>query len=181
MKLALKALLSLGIFLAACADAQISTFQHVIVVFQENRTPDNLFQGLCKAPFGGINSCSTEPTGSQYDIQTTNWLNNTSPTGTTVPQPVALANSYDLSHAHQAFTAQCDINSSGTCLMDGAAGVLCTGACQPQPQFRYVGNSNSILSPYLSIATEYGWGNYMFQTNQGPSFPAHQYIFGGTS
>lgn len=28
------------------AHAQISSFQHIILVIQENRTPDNLFQGL---------------------------------------------------------------------------------------------------------------------------------------
>ena len=27
--------------------AQISNFQHIVIIFQENRTPDNLFQGLC--------------------------------------------------------------------------------------------------------------------------------------
>ena len=26
---------------------------------------------------------------------------------------------------------------------------------------------------------ESGVGNYMFQTNQGPSFPAHHFLFGG--
>jgi phospholipase C len=31
------------------------------------------------------------------------------------------------------------------------------------------------------LAAQYGWANAMFQTNQGPSFPAHQFIFGGTS
>ena len=28
--------------------AQISNFQHIVIIFQENRTPDNLFQGLCE-------------------------------------------------------------------------------------------------------------------------------------
>jgi phospholipase C len=45
----------------------------------------------------------------------------------------------------------------------------------------YVDNSTGILNPYLFLATQYGFANYMFQTNQGPSFPAHQFIFGGTS
>ena len=67
------------------ACAQISSFQHVVVIFQENRTPDNLFQGLCSAPFGSADSCSTNPTASQYNIQTTNWLDKTSPTGVTQP------------------------------------------------------------------------------------------------
>jgi phospholipase C len=65
--------------------------------------------------------------------------------------------------------------------MDGAAGVACSGTCPPTPQFKYVDNASGILDPYLQLVTQYGWANYMFQTNQGPSFPAHQFIFGGTS
>jgi len=42
--------------LGGCAifavSAQIPRFQHVVVIFQENRTCDNLFQGLCTPPFG---------------------------------------------------------------------------------------------------------------------------------
>jgi phospholipase C len=37
------------------------------------------------------------------------------------------------------------------------------------------------VQPYLTMATQYGWANFMFQTNQGPSAPAHLYLFGGTS
>jgi phospholipase C len=48
-------------------------------------------------------------------------------------------------------------------------------------QFRFVDNSSGILDPYLRLARDYGWANHMFQTNQGPSFPAHQSLFGGTS
>ena len=66
--------------------------------------------------------------------------------------------------------------------MDGANDVVCfNGKCPPKPQFRYVDNSTGILDPYLELATQYGWANYMFQTNQGASFPAHQFLFGGTS
>src|ERR1700685_1797092 len=72
------------------AHAQISSFKHVIVVIQENRTPDNLFQGLCTSPFGSSSSCSTKPTGSQYDILTSNWLDKSSSTGTTQPTSVSL-------------------------------------------------------------------------------------------
>jgi len=45
-------------------------FKHVVVIFQENRTPDNLFQGLCQPPFGHGHSCSTTPTERQYNIST---------------------------------------------------------------------------------------------------------------
>jgi phospholipase C len=47
--------------------------------------------------------------------------------------------------------------------------------------FSYVDNSTGILNPYMRLAESYGWANYMFQTNQGPSYPAHQFLFGGSS
>jgi phospholipase C len=65
--------------------------------------------------------------------------------------------------------------------MDGAGNIACSGTCPQKPQFRFVDNSHGILVPYLKLATQYGFANYMFQTNQGPSFPAHQFLFGGTS
>src|SRR5262249_54207807 len=34
---------------------------------------------------------------------------------------------------------------------------------------------------YFDLALQYGFANRMFQTNQGPSFPAHQFILSGTS
>ena len=36
---------------AVTAQTQLSNFKHVVVIVQENRTPDNLFQGLCSAPY----------------------------------------------------------------------------------------------------------------------------------
>src|SRR5271157_1704844 len=106
-----------AIWLGSCAaSAQIAAFQHVIVIFQENRTPDNLFHGLCSAPFGSADSCSTNPSSSQYNIQTRNWLDKNSATGVTQPATVPLANKYDLSHAHSAFIAQCDKDTlTGAC------------------------------------------------------------------
>jgi phospholipase C len=170
------------VLLSITGYAQINHFQHVVVIFQENRTPDNLFQGLCVPPFGSSTRCSANPSPSQYDIQRNNWLNRGVPRGTTTPQPVALAAPYDLGHHHGDFTKMCDADPrSGVCRMDGAAGVACSGTCPTAPQFRYVKNTTGILNPYLTLATQYGWANYMFQTNQGPSFPAHQFIFGGTS
>jgi phospholipase C len=182
MKTTIKVLLLLVLCGAMLAQAQISSFKHVIVIIQENRSPDNLFQGLCTTPFGKKTSCSTTPTGSQYNIQTTNWLDNTSPGGTFVPVPVSLDNNYDPSHRHGAFTTTCDWDTTtSVCRMDGAAGDDCTGTCPTRPAFHYVTNLGSILNPYLTMATSYGWANYMFQTNQGPTFPSHLFLFGGTS
>ena len=167
-------------WLAVTAQAQILQFQHIIVVFQENRTPDNLFYTLC-ASF----SCSQTPNDTQYNIQRANWLDKTSPTEVTQPFGIPLAHRYGVAHGHTAFIGQCNLNKDVNppqCRMDGAA-----FTSPNHGAFGYVLNTvdakhpNGVLAPYLTLAAQYGWANYMFQTNQGPSYPAHQYIFAGTS
>jgi len=159
--------------------AQIARFQHIVIVVQENRTPDNLFRGLCIP----ASVCSSEPANSQYNIQMSHWLDKQQKGGTIEPLPVDLDAGYDLGHGHYDFIVQCDFDpAAGRCLMDGpVSGTACSGKCPSQPVFRYVDNSTGIVDPYLTMATQYGWANYMFQTNQGPSFPAHQFLFGATS
>jgi Phosphoesterase family len=49
----------------------------------------------------------------------------------------------------------------------------------PDPQFRYVDPAD--VAPYFEMAKHYAFADRMFQTNQGPSFPAHQFIISGTS
>ncbi|MFZ0817563.1 MAG: hypothetical protein WAM78_18705, partial [Candidatus Sulfotelmatobacter sp.] len=72
MRLAPKLLLFLLGTIAITAQAQLFNFKHVVVIVQENRTPDNLFQGLCSAPYG---ACAVPPTPqAPYDIQTSNWV-----------------------------------------------------------------------------------------------------------
>jgi phospholipase C len=166
--------------------ATTAVIQNVVIIFQENRTPDDLFYGLCISPYGSSSACSTTPTASQYNIQTSNWLNSSSSTGVTQPGIVALANDYDLSHAHSAFTEMCDLNTStNVCAMDAAWQIpsSCqTGVpdCPPaNPQYMYVNPSD--VAPYLQMAQTYSFADQMFQTNEGPSFPAHQFIISGTS
>ena len=136
--------------------------------------------GLC--PTTNPSACSTQPGPGQYNIQTTAWFDKTSPTKTTNPHAVPLGVGYDNFHTHSAFVAMCDLNANGACTMDGAAHVGCKVKSQPCPTkaaFGYV--ESSWVQPYLDLVKAYGWGNYMFQTNQGNSFPAHQFLFGATS
>jgi phospholipase C len=137
---------------------------HVVVIFQENRTPDNLFHDPVLISRGA-------------DIASSG-LNHH---GETIPlTPVPLANNYDLSHLHSAFV---DMYDDGK--MDGAdlIPIQCANqipACPPSnPQFRYVRPSD--VQPYFSLAEQYSFGDRMFQTNEGPSYPAHQFILSGTS
>ena len=140
--------------------------QNVVVIFQENRSPDNLF-GSNPNFLPGVD-IATSGVNSQ---------------GQTIPlTAVPLANNYDLSHAHSAFVA---MYANGN--MTGADKIAVTcqkgaSGCPPvNPQFKYVDNSSGILNPYFQLAEQYTFGDRMFQTNQGPSFPAHQFIISGTS
>jgi phospholipase C len=134
-----------------------SIIQHVVVIFQENRTPDNLFQDPVLIARGadivqsGINS-----------------------QGQTIPlSPIDLGSNYDLGHTHGSFVEMCHLNTAtGECKMDGAPMI-------PHSAFMYVKPSD--VQPYFQMAEQYTFGDRMFQTNQGPSFPAHQYIISGTS
>jgi phospholipase C len=143
--------------------------QHIVVIFQENRTPDNLFQDPV------LISRGADIAGSGINSD-----------GKTVPlSGISLETDYDLDHSHSAFAAMCDLQSTGQCKMDGADLIHATcvaGAthCPPvTPQFKYVNPSE--VQPYFQLAEQYTFGDRMFQTNQGPSFPAHQFLISGTS
>ena len=136
--------------------------EHVVVIFQENRTPDNLFQDPALIAKGAdIASSGVDSSGIKVPL---------------VAAP--LGSYFDLSHQHAAFVAMYDGGK-----MDGAdkVPVLCyVGNCPlPNPQFEYVQPSD--VRPYFQMAEEYTFGDRMFQTNQGPSFPAHQFLISGTS
>jgi phospholipase C len=158
-----------------------AVIQHVVVIFQENRTPDNLFQGLCIPPYGSAGACGTGQ--DQYDIAQQG-TNSAGKTITLAPIDLGTAGTnpqnYDLSHSHTAFVQMFDNGK-----MDGADLISCSPAAEcppnahPNPQFMYVNPAD--VAPYLAMAQQYTFGDRMFQTNQGPSFPAHQFIFSGTS
>ncbi len=149
-----------------------AVIQHVVVIFQENRTPDNLFQdpALYNPPRSadiaqsGVNSLNQTITLSPIDL------------GTAGSNP----QNYDLSHANSAFVS---MYNGG--LMNGANLIPCSPAANcppnahPNPQFMYVKPSD--VQPYFALAEQYTFGDRMFQTNEGPSFPAHQFILSGTS
>jgi phospholipase C len=139
-------------------DIGANQIQHIVIIFQENRTPDNLFHGL---PGADIANTGLNSKGEVITLQ-----------------PIELASTYGLAHGHGQFTEQYDNGK-----MDGAnkVAVSCTGKpnCPPNPQYMYVNPSD--VQPYFDLAQQYTFGDRMFQTNQGGSFPAHQFIISGTS
>jgi len=142
------------------------------VVVQENRSPDNLF---------GSNT-TFEP---GVDLQQPNsgqWC---------------LGACFDPGHRHLDW--ENEYKHNGSCPGTGnakpctATKTYCNdtvvGSGQGQlpvpvcPQQSYVSGTydNSVVAPYFDIASKYGFANYFFQTNEGPSMPAHQFLFSGTS
>src|ERR1019366_4505127 len=139
--------------------------QHVVVIFQENRTPDNLFRDPVLISRGAnIANSGTDSTGHTIPLQKED-----------------LAWSYNPGHGHNAFNEMCDLNSAtGQCQMDGADlnPVPCPAGTQ-DCTFAYVDQTK--VQPYFQMAEQYTFADRMFQTNQGPSMPAHQFIISGTS
>jgi len=165
MRTAAKVVLLLATLGAARAYAQNSAIQHIIVVVQENRTPDNLFQdsNLIMAGADIVQTGACALTG--------------------IPlKPRPLADCYDLNHYHSAWKNMYDSGKmDGACNINVIKNICSPGSPPTFPQYVYADNSSGAIQPYWDIAEKYGYANYFFQTNQGPSFPAHQFLISGTS
>jgi len=160
--------------LAQSTASQNLPVQHVIIVVQENRTIDNLFANdpnLSGVHFSPTGKCGTQTiTATSYQLDAC----------------------FDASHAHTAWETSydgggmdgfCQIPSGiGSCTTAQQVGIptcVVNGVTVKCPQYTTVNASQ--IDQYFQIAKNGGFANYMFQTNQGPSFPAHQFLFTGTS
>src|SRR6202171_4282675 len=146
--------------------------RHVVVIFQENRTPDNLFQDPVLISRGAdIAQSGKDSTGHTIQLK-----------------KVSLQVDFNAGHSHNSFEKMCHLNpATGQCQMDGAdlIPVECNVGAKdcpaPDLQFGYVDPTATYIQPYFQLAEQYTFADRMFQTNQGPSFPAHQFIISGTS
>jgi phospholipase C len=142
--------------------ANNTPIQHVIILIQENRTPDNLF---------GSDAFANPRQLPKADLVTTGLC------GTNTPplQSIRLGDACDPDHSHGSWKTTYNLGG-----MNRACNIKlpnCTSITHPP--YAYVQSSD--MQPYLKIAQLYGYANYFFQTNQGPSFPAHQFLLSGTS
>ena len=189
-----RALFVLFAFASAAAFAQFPhQIKNIVVIVQENRTPDNLFQGLapqCPIPAHatGLNACTpAQVTHSCYNISPCA-VSGQSGKPVAVPlTPVPLYGSATPGHTHWNFEEMCDPDpNTQQCRNDGAWQLTSPtggsyGYVANTPLANSDGSAGHLLDPYLMLAKNYGWANYMYQTNQGPSYIAHQFLFGGTS
>jgi phospholipase C len=126
--------------------------QHVVIIFQENRTPDYLFQGV---PRADISRFAIDRNDQKVPLL-----------------PVSLAAGYDLGHSRHDFARDYD---RGT--LDG----FDHGLSRAHRLFAFGYAPRSEVKPYVDMATQYVFADRMFQSNQGPSLPAHLYIVTGTA
>ncbi len=130
--------------------ASSGPIQHVVVLIQENRSFDELFQG-----YPGANTVASGLTSS----------------GQTVPlQPVTLKTGYDLTHGLADYLSDYDNGS-----MDGFNLEHVLGKTNLQfPEYAYVPQAETAL--YFQLAQQYVLSDDTFASNLDDSFVAHQYL-----
>jgi phospholipase C len=125
--------------------------QHVVIIVQENRSFDNLFQGYPGA--------DTVPSGKNSLGQTITLM------------PVPLETQYVIDHSFAAHTAAYDNGK-----MDGFDKEQSFGG-PPNPEYVYVPHSET--KPYFALAKEFVVADRMFTSHVDESFVSHQYIIAG--
>jgi phospholipase C len=131
--------------------------QHVVVIIQENRSVDNIFNG-----FPGADTTRTgfDSHGNMHTLQS-----------------VSFSAQCDPSHSHPAF-----VNEFNNGALNGwdLETVTChNGNSLPDGAFAFVSNAGT--SAYWNVASNYAFADEVFQTNEGPSMPAHEYLIAGQS
>ena len=129
----------------------VGSIKHVIIIVQENRTFDNLFHDY---PGAATAQFGYTHTGQQVALQ-----------------PVSLYHTNDICHDHPCFETSFDNGK-----LDGF------DIIQPKaPLLPYSYVQLSDIQPYWTMAEQYTLADEFFQSNSGPSFPAHQYLIAGQS
>ena len=127
--------------------------KHVVIVIQENRSFDNFFKG-----FPGADTVDS----------------GMSERGPVPLHPVDLDLPVDVDHQRKAFIQEYDGGR-----MDGWERVNTLPKQDPDFPYAYVPRAQ--IEPYWDMAQQYTLGDRMFQSNAGPSFPAHLYLIAGQS
>jgi phospholipase C len=137
--------------------AQLPT--HVVVIVQENRSVDNLFNGF---PGADTVRAGLDSHGQMEQLR-----------------PVPLDAPFDVDHAYGGFLIEYDGGK-----MDGWDNVRrpCTEpqiGCTYTTAYGYVPPEQ--VAPYWSLAKQFTLADHVLQTNESSSFPAHQYLIAGQS
>jgi phospholipase C len=155
---------------AASSSRGIDKIQHVVIIIQENRSLDNLFNGF---PGARTQSYGYDSSGNKIELG-----------------QIPLETAWDLDHSSEAFFDACNGtgNFPGTdCRMNGfnRESVQCGHGRFPtcpiaHPQYAYVPPAETKL--YFEMGKQYVLGDEMFASNfDQSSFVAHQYLIAAQS
>ncbi|HEY7994816.1 MAG TPA: alkaline phosphatase family protein [Candidatus Eremiobacteraceae bacterium] len=134
--------------------ASPSPITHIVMIDLENRSFDNMFHG-----FPGADSANT---GKMHNGQIVTL------------QPLPLTQINDLGHSRKDWIVAYDNgNMDGFDLEKLIPG---TGQSPPPPTYPYSYTDPSTIQPYWALASQYTLADRMFQSNGGPSYPAHFYL-----
>jgi phospholipase C len=134
------------------AAANVTTLpKYVVVMIQENRTVDNLFQ---TQPGVNTQSYGYDSHGTRINLVRT-----------------GLGVSFDCSHAHSAFDND---------VLEGFDTEPCGKGVPPTGgSFTYVNPSD--ITEYTTLGSDFAFADNVLQGNEGPSFPAHLYLIAATT
>lgn len=134
--------------------------QHIVIVVQENRTLDNLFNG-----FPGADTV-------------TSGLNHTGGTVQLVPR--SFTDIEDPSHTYQSLTQEYDNGKMDGFDLNPVNLTILGGSGAPKDYvYGYVPQSQTTI--YWQLAKAYALADRMFSTEMAPSFPGHLTLIGGQS
>jgi phospholipase C len=139
----------------------VGKIEHVVIIVQENRTLNNLFLNY---PNATTQSWGLDSNNNHITLQ-----------------PISLKAPYDLDHKHAAFTTEYDGGKMDGWNNEGATACTLGPNCPVKDRRAYGYVPQSEIQPYWQMAADFVLADNMFQTNQGPSFPAHQFLIAGTS
>jgi phospholipase C len=136
----------------------ISKIQHIVIVVQENRSVDNLFNG-----FPGADTVTSGLDSHGATIQLA---------------PAPFEAGWDPHHGHSDFLGDYNGGAMNGWNLEGI-NPLPGFTAPPDGAYGYVPHAET--KPYFDLAKQFTFADEMFQSNQGPSFPAHQYLISGSS
>jgi len=135
-----------------------SQIQHIVVIYMENRTPEDLF--------GAYWNTTNQATHNTFGTD----LNVVNPQ-TNVPalSPMLLEGIIDPDHSHE------------PAFVNDAAGNWGSDSLFYVPTPAPGSTSMPEVANYISLIENWAYANTVLQSNEGPSFPAHQYAIAGQS
>ncbi len=136
-----------------------SRIKHVVIIVQENRSFDNLFNGFPGA--------DTVRTGLTHDGKVVSL------------QEAPLLRPIDVPHSHLQFESAYDGGKNDGFDLEGHGPLH--GATPPPATYPYSYTKQSDVQTYWTLAQKYALADRMFQSNTGSSFPAHQYLIAAKS